>query len=1294
MAALLLSAGGAAAGGALFGPVGAIAGRLVGALAGNAIDHALLGGGSTTRTQQGPRLSDLGVMASTEGAPIPRVYGRVRIGGEVIWATQLEEEISSRSETTGGGGGKGGSRGPSVTTVATTYNYYANLAVGLCEGEIGAVSRIWADGKPLDLTNVNVRIYKGSGSQTADPLIVAKEGSGNAPAYRGLAYVVFERLPVGGFGNRIPQLSFEVVRPVGQLEKMVRAVTLIPGTTEFGYEPSTLVRTLGPGRSAPENRHVAYARSDLIASLDELQGICPNLERVAVVVAWIGTDLRAGVCEIKPAVENYEKSVHGGAEWSVAGVSRGGAHLVSTVEGRPAYGGTPSDQSVIDLIAELKARGLKVILYPFVMMDVPAGNTLPDPLTGAASQPPYPWRGRITCDPGPGQPGTPDGTATAGDQIDAFFGTDDDFRYRHMVLHYANLAASAGGVDAFLVGSELRGLTRVRSASGVYPAVNQLVALAADVKSILGPSTLVTYGADWTEYGAHVIGPSADEVRFPLDALWASPSIDAVGIDYYAPLSDWRDGANHLDRALASSTYDRNYLKGNLARGEAFDWYYSGDAARTAQTRTSITDGLGKPWVFRVKDLWSFWSNPHHERVGGVELASPTNWVPQSKPIWLTELGCAAVDKGANQPSTFPDPKSSESGVPYFSNGRRDDLIQRRHLESVLSAFDFNWGATSALNPVSTIYGGRMIDASSIYLWTWDARPYPAFPAALDVWSDGINWDTGHWLTGRLGGAPLADLVAAILTDSGVTGFDASALGEGPDGYLVDRPMAPRAALEPLSKVYAFDAAEQSGVLAFRPRGGAPVAELAEDDLVLRDDASPFRLTRAQETELPREVSFGFSDSMADHRRMAAVSRRLVGGAARVAHADLAVVSYDAAVERRADICLQDLWASRESADFALRPSQLALAPGDVVGLTLNGRRRLLELREITDTEHRLVRARSIDPEVFDLPLAAPRRRVPALPAAVGPAHALLLDLPTLGPETEPVLTRVAVFADPWPGPVAIWRSGDGLGFQRAAMALAPSVAGETLDVLPAGPTRGIDHFNRVRVRLYGGALVSVSDNVLSGGVNAAAVQRTDGAWEVLQFANAELVGERTYELSRLVRGQAGSEWAMADPLPIGAPFVLLDDHVVPLARGLSDLGRLMQLRIVAAGRDHGDPSAVSLSLRPSAVALKPLSPVHLRATRDGSGVTFTWVRRTRLPAESWELREVPLGEETEAYELDVLDGGDVMRTLSTAQSTVLYPAADELADFGAPQLSLSVRVTQLSATVGRGIAAAAVLQP
>ncbi len=129
-------------------------------------------------------------------------------------------------------------------------------------------------------------------------------------------------------------------------------------------------------------------------------------------------------------------------------------------------------------------------------------------------------------------------------------------------------------------------------------------------------------------------------------------------------------------------------------------------------------------------------------------------------------------------------------------------------------------------------------------------------------------------------------------------------------------------------------------------------------------------------------------------------------------------------------------------------------------------------------------------------------------------------------------------------------------------MAAAPAIVGETLDDLPAGPTARWHDVN-FRVRLYGGALASVTDLALFSGANAAAVQRSDRAWEVIQFANAELTGERTYTLSRLLRGQAGSEWAMGSPLAAGAAFVLLDGNVETIASGLDALGRTLQLRVV-----------------------------------------------------------------------------------------------------------------------------------
>ncbi|HEY4143180.1 MAG TPA: phage tail protein, partial [Pseudolabrys sp.] len=580
----------------------------------------------------------------------------------------------------------------------------------------------------------------------------------------------------------------------------------------------------------------------------------------------------------------------------------------------------------------------------------------------------------------------------------------------------------------------------------------------------------------------------------------------------------------------------------------------------------------------------------------------------------------------------------------------------------------------------------------SIYLWTWDARPYPVFPAVSDVWSDAANWETGHWLTGRLGSAPLDALIGTILADNGVTEFDTNSLGEGPDGYVVDRPMSPRGMIDPLALAFSFDASEQAGTLGFRQRGGVPVCEIDEDALVLPDDAAPAQISRAQEGDLPHEVSISFTDSGTDYQRSAVTSRRLVGGSVRKAHADLAMVTSDSEASRRAEIWLQDLWAGRESAQFALPPSMLALSLGDIVGLTVNGRRRLMEIQEISDTESRAVRACSIDPEVFALPLAAPNRRTPVAPTVLAPAHALVLDLPALQSQQPIPLARLAVFADPWPGPVAGWASTDGVSYSRIAVALAPSIMGETLDALAAGPTARW-HQASFRVKLYGGALASVSDAALLAGANLAAVQHADGSWEVLQFANAELTGSRTYTLSRLLRGQGGSEYAMSAPLPAGSAFVLLDQHILTAANGFDALERELQFRVVAANRDHGDASAFSLTMTPQATALRPLAPVHLSARRGGAGVIFKWVRRARFDADSWT-GEIPLGEDSEQYAVDIISGASVVRTLNAVIPSALYATADELADFGSVQPSLCVRVTQLSATVGRGFTAGAILIP
>ncbi len=827
MTTLVLQAAGSAAGSALGLPFGAALGSAAGALAGAALDSALLGR-EPARHVVGPRLSEMEGLASTEGAPIPRVYGRARIGGQLIWATRFEEEVVTTVRKTRGGKAMGG--GGRQQTTETTFTYYANIAVALCEGPITFVRRVWADSRELDLTRYAMRVHVGDAGQSPDPLIVAKEGGADAPGYRGLAYVVFERLPLAEFGNRLPQFSFEVVRALPGVRQAIRSVNVIPGSSEFAYQASGVSRASGLGASASENRLQLQAPSDLIASLDQMQALCPGLTGVNLVASWFGDDLRVGNCTIAPRVDNLTKRTEG-AVWQVAQLNRFNARLVTLIDGRPAYGGTPSDASVLSAIAELKRRGLKVNLYPFIMMDIGPENTLPDPRSGSF-QPPFPWRGRMTCDPAPGRAGSPDATPAAADQIAAFVGSvapadfaagsgevvvcakPDEWSFRRLILHYARLAQMAGGVDGFIIGTEMVGLTRVRSASGVYPFVEALAGIAADARAMLGPSTRITYAADWTEYGAHVLG-GGSEVRFPLDPLWASPAIDAVGIDYYAPITDWRDGPGHADETAARSQYDLAHLAARQVSGEAFDWFYASDGARALQQRQPITDGLaGKPWIYRAKDMASWWLNAHVERLDGAELPTQTPWVPGSKPIWLTEIGCPAVDKGANAPNIFPDAVSVEGGRPPFSIGQRDDLAQLRAVEAQIAVFDpASPLFVPAANPVHPGTGLRMILPADVSVWAWDARPFPAFPMLTDVWTDGANWAAGHWVTGRLESAPLERLAAAILADFGLPPADQLTLDHIVDGYVLDRPMSARQALEPLARLFGFDVLFRAGRL-------------------------------------------------------------------------------------------------------------------------------------------------------------------------------------------------------------------------------------------------------------------------------------------------------------------------------------------------------------------------------------------------------------------------------------------------------------------------------------------------
>ncbi len=182
-------------------------------------------------------------------------------------------------------------------------------------------------------------------------------------------------------------------------------------------------------------------------------------------------------------------------------------------------------------------------------------------------------------------------------------------------------------------------------------------------------------------------------------------------------------------------------------------------------------------------------------------------------------------------------------------------------------------------NPVSGVYSGRMVDAARIFCWAWDARPFPAFPQLDDLWADGANWLTGHWLNGRLSGVDLGALVDTVLDDHGLQPADTALVDGTLDGYLVTDIGTARDALEPLARAFALRVTEKDGALCFAGPGigGDPV----DPGELVCDDEPLLTGTRTAEHDLPTEVTLGFADLMRDYQSVTARAAIYDAGAER-----------------------------------------------------------------------------------------------------------------------------------------------------------------------------------------------------------------------------------------------------------------------------------------------------------------------------------------------------------------------------------------------------------------------------
>jgi hypothetical protein len=482
---------------------------------------------------------------------------------------------------------------------------------------------------------------------------------------------------------------------------------------------------------------------------------------------------------------------------------------------------------------------------------------------------------------------------------------------------------------------------------------------------------------------------------------------------------------------------------------------------------------------------------------------------------------------------------------------------------------------------------------------------------------------------------------------------------------------------------FGFDAAERDGRLALRSRTGRAQAALDADDLLhLEGGPSGLERLRAPGAEAVGRVQLSFTAAGADHAPASAEAVLPDDPLPALSRTALPLVLRRDEARRAAERWLAEARLARDTARFALPPSRAALGPGDTVRLA----GALWRIDRVEDRGARLIEAVRVDPETYrphEVAEELPAPRAVALPV---PVEAVFLDLPLLTGAEIAHAPHVALAASPWPGAAALHHSDSDEAYATARIVPAPATLGTTRTALRRAPPGLWDRGPALRVALVAGALASVAPERLLAGANAAAIgSGRDDLWEIFQFAEAELVGPRTYDLRLRLRGQAGTDGVMPQDWPAGSVVVILDGRPAQWDYPPAWRETLRHYRWGPLDRPPGDPSWRHAARAFRGVGLRPYSPCHLRARAEGGGWRLGWIRRTRIDGDAWTAPEVPLGEEREAYLVEVRLGGVLRRRVEVAAPGWSWTAAMRAED--GPGLAV-VSVAQISDRWGPGPAA------
>jgi hypothetical protein len=546
-------------------------------------------------------------------------------------------------------------------------------------------------------------------------------------------------------------------------------------------------------------------------------------------------------------------------------------------------------------------------------------------------------------------------------------------------------------------------------------------------------------------------------------------------------------------------------------------------------------------------------------------------------------------------------------------------------------------------------------------------------------------------------GDNLANVVAALLSRAGYASgdYDVSALADvAVDGYVVADTVSAAGAIEPLQHYEAFDLVESDGRLKAVKHGHDPVLTVPSTETrasdKLEDELLPsLDVVRAQELDLPLEIRVDYVDASTDYETGSRRARRMATrGARSKAKIELPIVCTAARAKQIAEARLFAMWSERERVRVRWSRRWLAVEPGDVVAM--DGRlmrvQRVRHEKGLLDVRGVFVPSSPVTSVAeTDVASSAGEKLKTAVDSVL-----YLMDLPLLRSSDDQPGVYAAVSGNSGWGGATLWRSPDGVSYSSLASFQNPATAGIATTPLAPSPCWYMDRASVVNVQLLQGTLSSCSEADLLNGANAALLGD-----EIIQFQTAALLGPGLYALGHLLRGRRGTEGSTATHIA-GERFVVLAENAVQfLPALLTDRGGAYFFRALSNGQALGD--ATDLGFTYALTTLQPLAPVHLEGRRSegtGSDLTLSWKRRARKSADWIDNVDVALDEPEEIYDVEIVDGENIVRTYSHVTGTSLtYTAAEQSADWGENVPSpFFVNVYQLSPHYGRGQKASAVI--